>query len=316
MRVAILDDYRRVALSLVDWSEVQQRAEVVVFDRHLSEGEASEALRDFDVLCFMRERMAMPRTLIEQLPRAKLFSITGPHHRTLDMEATKERGILVSYAEGEAGADGTTELAWGLIIALARHLGTEIPAMRHGGWQNTCGRRLKGLTLGLVGLGRLGSHMVPVAKAFGMNVIAWSQNMTVESAQTAGAEFVTKERLFSESDFVSLHVVLSERTHHLVGRRELEQMKSDACLVNTSRAALVDTQSLIEVLEARRIGGAAIDVFDEEPLHDSHPLRQLSNIILTPHLGYTTDDNLRIFYRGTVNNVLAFLEGMFVEQRR
>ena len=309
MRIAILDDYQRIATRLADWTDILARAEVKVFDRHLSEDQAALELRDFDVLCFLRERMAMPRSLIEKLPQAKFFSITGPHHRTLDTAAAQERGIRLAYAEGTPGTDGTTELAWGLIIALSRHLAVEFPAMRQGAWQTTYGRRLRGQTLGLVGLGRLGSHMAAIGKAFGMEVIAWSQNMTAAAASDAGATYVTKDQLFAKSDFVSLHVVLSERTRHLVGRKELDLMKCDAFLVNTARAGLVDTDALLDTLRSKRIGGAAIDVFDEEPLSPSHPLRGLDNVLLTPHLGYTTEDNLRAFYQGTVKNVTAFLDG-------
>lgn len=309
MRIAILDDYQRIALHLADWSAVQARAEVSVFDHHLSEDEAAWELRDFDVLCFLRERMAMPRSLIEKLPNAKFFAITGPHHRTLDVEAATERGIQLAYAEGAPGTDGTTELAWGLIIAHSRNLALEFSGMRRGGWQTTCGRRLRGQTLGLVGLGRLGSHMATVASAFGMKVLAWSQNMTADLAAAAGATYVTKDRLFSESDYVSLHVVLSDRTRHLVGRHELELMRPDACLINTARGGLVDTNALIEALQTKRIGGAAIDVYDEEPLSPTHKLRGLDNALLTPHLGYTTEDNLRAFYEGTVKNIIAFLDG-------
>jgi len=310
MRVAILDDYQNLALKLADWSALQQRCDVVVFDRHLSEEEAVIALQDFDAICLLRERMAVPRTLIERLPRLKWIAITGGKNRTLDMAAATERGIVVSAApRGEAGGYATPELAWGLMIALARKIPQETLEMRNGGWQHTFGTALGGRTLGVVGLGRLGRHMVPIARAFGMEVIAWSQNLTPEAASAAGAMYVTKDELFSRSDFISLHLVLSERTRHIVGRRELDLMKKSAYLVNTARGPLIDTPALIDVLQARGIAGAGLDTFDVEPLPADHPLRSLDNVLLTPHLGYTVEDLLRAFYEGTVENVTGFVDG-------
>ena len=310
MRVAILDDYQNLAFKLADWSALQQRCEVVAFDRHLSEEEAVIALQDFDVICLLRERMAVPHTLIERLPRLKWIAITGDRNRTLDLAAATERGIVVSAAPRRAvGAYATAELAWGLLIALARKIPQETLGMRHGGWQHTYGTVLGGHTLGVVGLGRLGRHMVPIARAFGMEVIAWSQNLTPETASAAGAVYVSKDELFSRSDFISLHLVLSERTRHVVGRRELGLMKKSAYLVNTARGPLIDTPALIDVLRAQGIAGAALDTFDVEPLSVDHPLRGIDNVLLTPHLGYTVEELLRPFYEGTVENVMGFVDG-------
>jgi len=308
--VAILDDWLNLSQELADWTPVTQRARLTVLRQHLSPGEAVAALQDVDVVCHMRERMAMPRALLQALPRLKMIAITGPKHRTLDLQAAHEQGITVCWAPSDArGTTGTTELAWGLILSLARHIPQEAAAMQRGGWQNTCGRVLNGRTLGLLGLGRLGRLMVPVARAFGMDVIAWSQNMTPEAAQEAGARHVAKDELFAQSDFLSLHVVLSERTRQIVGRRELGLMKPDACLVNTSRAGLVDEVALQDALRAGRIAGAGIDVYEREPLPEDDPWRAVPRTVLTPHLGYATRDVLGVFYRHTVENVAAWLDG-------
>lgn len=310
MRIAILDDYQQLALQLADWSAVQAKADVIVFDRHLSEEEAVTALAGFDAVCHLRERMAMPRSLIERLPQLKCIFITGQEHRTLDLAACRERGILVSHAPaGSAGRSGTPELAWGLILSLARQIPEAAAAMKMGGWQRHCGTVLRGKTLGLLGLGRIGRDMVPVGRAFGMEVLAWSRNLQPEQAQAAGATYAPLDELLARSDYVSLHLVLGERTRHLLGARELGLMKPTARLVNTSRAALVEPGALMDALVHRRIAGAGLDVFEVEPLPDDHPIRRLDNVVLTPHLGYTVQESLRDFYRGTVENVAAWLEG-------
>ncbi len=310
MRIAVLDDYQQLALRLADWSAVQRRAEVVVFDRHLEPGEAAAALQDFDAVCHLRERMAMPRSLVERLPRLKLIVVTGAEHRTLDMAAAAERGILVTQAPNSgAGTSATPELTWALILALSRQLPQAAAAMREGGWQRHCGTVLRGKTLGLIGLGRIGRGMVPVARAFGMEVLAWSSRMRPEDAAAAGAAHAPKDELLARSDYVSLHLVLGERSRHTIAARDLALMKPTACLVNTARAGLVDTQALLEALRTRRIAGAALDVFDQEPLPDDHPLRGLDNAILTPHLGYTVEESLRSFYGATVECLQAWLDG-------
>jgi phosphoglycerate dehydrogenase-like enzyme len=313
-RVAILDDYAGMALELADWSPVLSRSEVTVFNRHLSEAEAVDALRPFDVVCTVRERMALPRTLIELLPNLKLITIVGRSLPNLDMAAATERGVLVAHSDFanprfRSVRDVTPELAWGLMIATVRNLAEEHRRMREGGWQTTTGRTLSGKTLGLLGLGRIGKRMTEYAKVFGMEVIAWSQNLTEEAAAAAGARRVDKATLFAEADVVSIHLVLSERTRGLVGEPELALMKPDAYLINTSRGPIVDEAALIAALKTGRIAGAGLDVFDVEPPSPDHPLRLLPNVTLSPHLGYVTREMLSAFYSDTIEAVVAWLDG-------
>src|ERR1700749_1110482 len=263
-RVAILDDYAGAALQLADWSPVQSRSDITVFDRHLSEADAVGALQPFDVLCTVRERMALPRTLIERLPNLKLITIVGRSLPNLDMAAATEHGVLVAHSDFahprfSSVRDATPELAWGLMIATVRNLAEEHRRMRAGAWQATTGQTLAGKTLGLLGLGRIGKRMAEYAKVFGMEVIAWSQNLTDEAAAAVGARRVDKATLFEESDVVSIHLVLSERTHALVGEPELALMKPQAYLINTSRGPIVDEQALIGALTAGHIAGAGLD---------------------------------------------------------
>ena len=314
VRVAILDDYAGLALDLADWSPVQTRSEVTVFDRHLSEVDAVDALRPFDVICTVRERMALPRTLIERLPNLKLITIIGKSLPNLDVAAASERGVLVAHSNFasplySAVRDATPELAWGLMIATVRNLAEEHRRMRDGGWQTTAGMTLSGKTLGLLGLGRVGRRMAEYAKVFGMQVIAWSQNLTEEAAAAAGARQVDKATLFEESDVVSIHLVLSERTRGLVGEPELALMKPHAYLINTSRGPIVGEAALIAALENGRIAGAGLDVYDVEPPAPDHPLRALPNVTLSPHLGYVTREMLTAFYSDSVEAVSAWLNG-------
>lgn len=313
-KVAILDDYAGVALQVADWSPVQNQAEVTVFDRHLAEDEAADALRPFDVVCTLRERMAFPRTLIERLPDLKLITIVGRSLPNLDMAAATEHGILVAHSDFahprfRSMRDATPELAWGLMIATVRNLADEHRNMRDGGWQSSAGRTLSGKTIGLLGLGRVGRRMAEYATAFGMEVIAWSQNLTEQAAASVGARRVEKATLFESSDVVSIHLVLSERTRGLVGAAELALMKPHAYLINTSRGPIVDEAALMAALESRRIAGAGLDVYDTEPLPKDHRLRLLPNVTLTPHLGYVTREMLGAFYSDTVESVVAFLHG-------
>lgn len=314
-RVAILDDYAGVALRLADWSPVQSRSQVTVFDRHLSEREAAEALRPFDVVCTLRERMALPRTLIERLPNLKLITIVGRNLPNLDMAAATEHGVLVvhsnfTHPRFRSVRDATPELAWGLMIATVRNLAAEHRRMRDdGAWQTTTGMTLSGKTIGLLGLGRVGKRMAEYAAVFGMDVIAWSQNLTEAAASEAGARRVEKAALFAESDVVSVHLVLSERTRGLVGAAELDLMKPNAYLINTSRGPIVDEAALIKALVEGRIAGAGLDVFDVEPLPADHVLRGLPNVTLSPHLGYVTREMLGAFYSDTVEAVVAWLDG-------
>jgi phosphoglycerate dehydrogenase-like enzyme len=313
-QVAILDDYAGVALDVADWSQVEMRSEVNVFDRHLSEAEAGDVLRPFDVVCTMRERMAFPRTLIEGLPNLKLITIVGRSLPNLDLAAASECGVLVAHSDFanprfSSVRDATPELAWGLLIATVRNLAEEHRRMRDGGWQATTGLTLSGKTLGLLGLGRVGKRMAEYAKVFGMQVIAWSQNLTEEAAAAAGARRVEKATLFEESDVVSIHLVLSERTRGLVAEPELALMKPHAYLINTARGPIVDEAALIAALRTGGIAGAGLDVYDIEPLPPDHPIRLLPNVTLSPHLGYVTREMLSAFYSDTVEAVVAWLNG-------
>jgi phosphoglycerate dehydrogenase-like enzyme len=313
-QVAILDDYADVALELADWSPVQTRSEVTVFDRHLSEAEAADALLPFDVVCTVRERMALPRTLIERLPNLKLITIVGRSLPNLDMAAATEHGVLVAHSDFahprfSSVRDATPELAWGLMIATVRNLAEEHRRMRAGAWQATIGQTLAGKTLGLLGLGRIGKRMAEYAKVFGMEVIAWSQNLADEAAAAVGARRVEKTTLFEESDVVSIHLVLSERTRGVVAAPELALMKPHAYLINTSRGPIVDEESLIDALRTGRIAGAGLDVYDIEPLPPDHPFRLLPNVTLSPHLGYVTREMLGAFYADTIEAVVAWLDG-------
>ncbi|BCP02996.1 D-2-hydroxyacid dehydrogenase family protein [Mycobacterium paraintracellulare] len=313
-KVAVLDDYAGVALRVADWSPVQTRSEVTVFDRHLSEDAAAEALRPFDVVCTLRERMAFPSTLIARLPNLKLITIVGRSLPNLDLAAATEHGILVAHSDFahprfRAMRDATPELAWGLMIATVRNLAEEHRNMRDGGWQSAAGMTLAGKTLGLLGLGRVGRRMAEYAKAFGMDVIAWSQNLTADTAASVGARRVQKSELFAASDVVSIHVVLSERTRGLVAASELALMQPHAYLINTSRGPIVDEAALLAALESGRIAGAGLDVYDVEPLPGDHRLRRLPNVTLSPHLGYVTREMLGAFYSDTVESVVAWLDG-------
>lgn len=313
-KVAILDDYARAALAVADWSSVAAKAEITVFDRHLPEDEAARVLQPFDVICTVRERMALPRTLIERLPNLKLITIIGMSLPNLDMAAASDHGVIVAHANfanpAFAGtANATPELAWGLLIATVRHIGDEHMRMRQGGWQSTTGLILSGKTLGLLGLGRIGKRMAEYAKVFGMEVIAWSQNLTAEAAAAVGVRRVEKDELFARADVLSIHLVLSERSRGLVTARDLALMKPTAYLINTSRGPIVDETALIAALSERRLAGAGLDVFDIEPPPADHPLRSLPNVTLTPHLGYVTRETLHAFYTDSIEAVAAFLDG-------
>lgn len=309
LRVAILDDYQNVALTLADWSSLGRDVEVVRFDHNLDRDDAIvSALASFDVLCLMRERMPLSAQVIARLPALRLVVVTGARVRTIDMAAAAEHGITVCHTHVGESATATPELAWGLILSLARSIPEEDARLRQGGWQKTIGSTLAGKTLGLVGLGKLGARMVPIARAFGMDVIAWSPNLTNDRAAEAGALRVEKMRLFQEADVVSLHLVLGERSRHVVSHTELRAMKRGAMLINTSRGPLVDEGALLEALQERRIL-AGLDVFDQEPLPINHPLRAAPNTVLTPHLGYVTNGAYAAFFRDTVENIRAWREG-------
>lgn len=309
MRVAILDDFLKAALTRADWRPVQERAEVVVFTDHLRDEDALVArLKDFDVIAAMRERTAFPRALLARLPKLKLIATAGRANRAIDMAAATEQGIMVCGTDSLGNSTG--ELAWALMLAVARNLPTEDRNLRDGGWQLGVGLGLQDKTLGILGLGKIGSRVAKVGLAFGMKVIAWSQNLTEERCREAGVEKAASKRdLLERADFVTIHLVLSERTRGLIGRDEFAAMKPSAILVNTSRGPIVQETALIEALTAGRIRGVGIDVYDIEPLPPDHPMRRLPNAVLTPHLGYVSDASFKAFYGQTAENVLAFLEG-------
>ena len=307
MKVAILDDYQDVALRLADWSAVRRRAEITVFNDHLADPAAvAERLRPFDVVCVMRERTPLSRDILQQLPRLKLIASTGPRNAAIDMRAAAERGIVVTATGYESTP--TIELSWALILASARQLAREAASVRDGGWQTRVGANLRGKYLGVMGLGNIGKEVARIALAFGMTVIAWSQNLTREIASAAGATLVDKDALFRQADIVTIHLILSRRTSGLVGAAELALMKPTAWLINTSRGPIVDQGALIEALQARRIAGAALDVFDVEPLPADHPFRRLDNVLATPHIGYVTEELYRTFYGDAAASIAAWLE--------
>jgi phosphoglycerate dehydrogenase-like enzyme len=308
VRVAILDDYLDVARQLADWSAVAARCEVVAFHKFTSEDEAASALADVDIVCTLRERSAFPATLLARLPRLKYIAVTGMRYDAIDVTAASSLGIVVSNSEVRQGG-GVSELAWGLIIATARHIPHEDRSIRQGGWQTRMGVTLAGKTLGIVGLGRIGSRMAACARAFEMAVLAWSPHMTAERAASHGAVSVELDELLQRSDVVTLHLPLGDTTRGLIGARELALMRPEAILINTSRAALLDQQALVEALRGGRLAGAGLDVFEAEPLPPGHVLRGLENTVVTPHIGYFTREMLSVYYRDAVEAIGAFLDG-------
>lgn len=293
---------------MADWARLGQSVSVQVFHQPLGgEDAVAERLREFDIIVAMRERTPFPSSLLARLPSLKLLVTTGRRNAAIDIKAAAARGIPVSGTRTMPMPP--MELTWGLILALARNIPEEAASMRHGTWQTTIGVGLHGKTLGVIGLGRLGSEVARIGKAFGMNVVAWSQNLTTATTGPQGVELVDKDALFRCADIVTVHVVLSARTRHLVGERELGAMKPTAFLVNTARGPIVDEQALLAALQGRHIAGAGLDVFDEEPLPPDHPLRRLDNVVLTPHLGYVTVDNYRVAYADAVENIRSFLAG-------
>ena len=310
MKIAVMNDYLRLSQSVADWSALAATCEITVFDRAIAQDEAAATLKPFDIICTLRERMPISRELIAQLPNLKMIAITGLYNRTLDVAAAIERGIVVSYTELRGTyRKATCELTWGLIHAVARHISFEANKMRVGGWQNTAGITLCSRTLGLLGLGRQGRYMVPVAKAFGMEVIAWSQNLTAEFAVQHGVRRVEKDELFAMSDVLSVHLVLGERSRGIVRARELALMKPSAILVNTARGPIIDENALIATLRENRIAGAGLDVFTHEPLADDSPLRALPNVVLTPHQGHNVQEFYQVAFSDVVENITAFLSG-------
>ena len=306
VRIAILDDFQDVARQMGPWDQLLGDCFLQVFHDHLADEESiAERLQAFDVVVIMRERTPFPRTLIERLPNLRLLVTSGWRNLAVDLVACRERSIVVCGTD--AGSAPTAELAWGLILALSRNIPREDRAIREGGWQTSLGTSLKGKVLGIVGLGRLGAEMARIGLAFGMEIIAWSQNLSAIRAAEVGAHRVGKTALFATADVISLHVVLSDRTRGLVGARELASMKQSAFLVNTSRGPVVDEGALIEALSKGRIAGAGLDVYGQEPLPSGHPLRALENTVLTPHHGYVTRESYATYFTQAVENILAWL---------
>jgi phosphoglycerate dehydrogenase-like enzyme len=312
MRVSILDDYQGVALGYADWSRVRARGIEIAVEHYpfADEDAAARALAGSEIIAAMRERTAFPRSLVDRLPKLQLLITTGMRNASFDMAALKDHGVTVCGTGGPGGGnEDTAELAWGLILGAIRRIAEDHQLMRLGGWQTRIGHRIAGKTLGLLGLGRLGSAVARVGLAFRMEAIAWSQNLTAERAAEHGVERVEKDELFRRSDILSVHLVLSPRSRGLVGAREIGLLKPSAILVNTSRGPICDTEAIIAALEAGRLAYAGFDVYDKEPLPVDHALRTAPNVILTPHIGYVTDENYQSSYPQIVEDVLAFLDG-------
>jgi phosphoglycerate dehydrogenase-like enzyme len=307
MKVAILDDYQNVALEMADWTPVAERADITVFNDHVADpNDLVDRLAGFDVIFVMRERTPLPRSIIEQLPRLRMIASTGPFNASIDLAAAADHGIHVGTTGGTIAS--TVELTWALILAASRNIVVENTAVRTGGWQTSVGRELHGRVLGVLGLGRIGTRVARIGTAFGMDVIAWSQNLTKNAAAEAGARYASKEELFGQADVLTIHLKLSERSQNLVGVAELAAMKPTALLVNTSRGPIINESALLHALRTRSIGGAALDVFDEEPLPIGHPLRNLDNVLAVPHIGYVADRPYRIFFRDAVKAISDWLD--------
>ena len=308
-RCAILDDYQNVALKVADWSPVAKDLDIKVFNEPLGgQDKVIRALADFEIVCAMRERTPFPRAVIEALPKLKLLITTGARNASFDMEAAKERKVTVCGTPGVGNP--TAGIAIGLMLELTRRIGYENARMKAGEpWQKTIGLDLEGHTLGIIGLGKLGTRVAQIAKAFGMKVVAWSQNLTPEKCQEAGVQYASKEDLLRQADFITIHVVLSQRSRGLLGAKEFALMKPTAYLINTSRGPIVDEAALLAALKDGRIAGAGLDVFDTEPLPTDHPLRRLDNVVLTPHLGYVSVQNYRAYFAGVVEDIRGFLDG-------
>ena len=308
MDVAILDDYQAVAQQMADWSQLPPGINVQFFHDHIADEDALvDRLKNFQVVMGMRERTPFPRSVLDRLPELRLLVTAGMGNAVFDIPAATELGIVVTGTGGVG--EGPTELTWGLILALARRIPQEDRLTREGNWGTTVGIGLKDKTLGLLGLGHIGSLVGKVGAALGMNIIAWSQNLTPERAAECSATLVNKDTLFKESDVLSVHVQLSDRTRGLVGAKELSLMKPTSYLINISRGPIVDELSLIQALTSGSIAGAGLDTFDIEPLPTNHPLLGLSNTVITPHLGYVTEDGYRVRYTQVVEDIRAFISG-------
>src|SRR3954469_7800191 len=309
LRCAILDDYLNVALSVTDWSKVSDRVDITVFNEPFASTEAAAgALKEFEIICAMRERTPFPRGLFGALPNLKLLITSGMRNAAIDMEAAKEHQVVLCGTQW--GRDPTAPLTMGLILELTRNIGRENARMHAGEpLQKFVGMEIEGRTLGVIGLGKLGTKVSKLAQAFGMNVIAWSPNLTPEKCKEAGVTYASKEELFKSADVVTIHVVLGPRSRGLVGRDDLLRMKSTAYIVNTARGPIIDEAALLEVLQQKKIAGAGIDVFSVEPLPVDHPFRKLDNMVVTPHLGYATEEVFRGHYAQMVEGIDAWFKG-------
>ena len=310
LRCAILDDYQNVALKLADWSKITKDVDVKVFTEAVrrSDADTINDLKDFDIVVMMRERTRFPGAVIDGLPKLKLLITTGAYNASIDMKACQERGIVVCGTGGFGNP--TTGITFGLILELTRRIGWEHARMKTGiSWQNTLGMDIEGKTIGVLGLGKLGARAAGVAKAFGMKVIAWSQNLTPERCKEVGSEYVSKDDLFRNADVVTIHLQLSDRTRNLITAKELGLMKKSAYLVNTSRGPIVEEKALLDALNKKQIAGAGLDVFDVEPLPLDHPYRKMDNVVITPHLGYVSQQNYDKYYPDIVENIRGFLDG-------
>ena len=306
IKIAVLDDYQNISLKMADWSSIPGNPEISVFNDHISdENSLVERLLPFDIVCIMRERTLISATLLGRLPHLKLIASTGPRNAAIDLEAAKKRGVEVLHT----GYDSTPtiEFTWAMILALARNIAIENASLRSGGWQTAVGADLHGKTLGVLGLGNIGSRVAEIGRFFGMNVIAWSQNLTQEKAAASGARLVSRDQLFREADFLTIHLVLSPRSRGIAGKEELSLMKPTSFLINTARGPIVDEAALVETLTDRKIAGAAIDVFEQEPLPAEHPFRRLPNVLATPHIGYGSRSLYEIFYGDSVANITSWV---------
>lgn len=307
-KIAVLDDYQGVALTMADWTVVKQHADVTVFNDHLvEEAEIVTRLLPFDAVCVMRERTPLTRQILSQLPNLKLIISTGKRNASIDEKAVEELGITLKTTGYFGG--GAPELTWAMLMAIARNITVENTNLRNGMWQTTIATDLAGKTIGIIGLGNIGTKIAAYANAFDMNVIAWSENLTEEKAAAAGARLVSKETLLKEADFVTIHLILSHRSRGIIGQADLDLMKPTAYFINTSRGPLVDEKALINILQQKKIAGAAIDVYDIEPLPADHPFRKLDNVLATPHVGYVTENTYKLFYEDTVTELLEWLNG-------
>jgi phosphoglycerate dehydrogenase-like enzyme len=311
LNLAILDDYLNHALSLADWGRVQDKVSVRVFDRHIKDpDDLAEALSDFEVIVAMRERTKFDAGLLDRLPKLKLIITTGMRNLGIDMEHCVQKGVMVCGTRSASPpVSSTAELAWAHILSLNKGMVRADESMRGGRWQSSLSGTLSGKVLGVLGLGKIGSQVARIGLAFGIEVIAWSQNLTPEKAAQAGALAVSKEQLFRDSDILTLHVLSTERTRHIVSRSDLALMKPSAFLINTARSALVDQAALLSALRGRKIAGAGLDVYPEEPVPADDPLLSLDNVSVTPHLGYATEDNFKIYYHDVLEDLMAWLKG-------